>query len=112
MKLGVVGLGVVGRATYDGLGQLGHTMSYYDIAHTETSIDSVKHTDIVFICVPTPTDGNGNCDVTNVYRVVRLLNANDYRGIIAIKSTVIPGTTQHLIDQHPDLRIFRLCWIT
>lgn len=105
MKIGVIGLGVVGRAIYDGLGQLGHEMSHYDIADQSTSIDSVRHTDIVFVCVPTPTDGNGNCDVTNVYRVVRLLNASEYTGIIAIKSTVIPGTTQHLIDQYPDLKI-------
>lgn len=105
MKIGVVGLGVVGRAVYDGLGQLGHVMSYYDIADHSTSIDSVMHTDILFVCVPTPTDGNGNCDIKNVFSVVRLLNANEYSGIIAIKSTVIPGTTQHLIDQYPELKI-------
>lgn len=105
MKIGVVGLGVVGQAVYDGLGQLGHIMSYYDIADHSTSINSVIHTDILFVCVPTPTDGNGNCDIKNVFGVVRLLNANEYSGIVAIKSTVIPGTTQHLIDQYPELKI-------
>ena len=105
MNIGIIGLGVVGRATYDGLGQLGHTLSHYDIADKATSIDSVKHTDIVFVCVPTPTDGNGNCDLKSVYQTVRLLNAKEYSGIIAIKSTVLPGTTQHLIDQYPDLKI-------
>lgn len=105
MKIGVVGLGVVGRAVYDGLGQLGHVMSYYDIADQSTNINSVIHTDIIFVCVPTPTDGNGNCDIKNVFSVVRLLNASEYTGIVAIKSTVIPGTTQHLIDQYSELKI-------
>ena len=38
MKIGIVGLGVVGGAVRQGFQKLGHTVPYYDIAHEETSL--------------------------------------------------------------------------
>lgn len=105
MKIGVIGLGVVGKAVYNGLGQLGHELAHYDITDKSTSIESVSQTDIVFICVPTPTDVDGNCDVSNVCQTVELLDSIEYSGIVAIKSTVIPGTTDSLINQYQNLKI-------
>jgi UDPglucose 6-dehydrogenase len=104
MKIGIIGLGVVGSATHDGLLQIGNSMSYYDIAHKNTSMADVLDTDIVFVCVPTETI-NGQCDVTQIQKVVQQLNQADYVGIIAIKSTVLPGTTDTLINQYPKLKI-------
>jgi UDPglucose 6-dehydrogenase len=104
MKIGIIGLGVVGSATHDGLMQVGNSMTYYDIAHKETSMTDVFDTDIVFVCVPTDTI-DGQCNVTQVQKVVQQLDQVCYTGIIAIKSTVLPGTTEALINQYPNVKI-------
>jgi UDPglucose 6-dehydrogenase len=59
----------------------------------------------VFICVPTDQADNGDCDTAIVDRVVKELDEHDYAGLVSIKSTVIPGTTDRLQKQHPRLRI-------
>lgn len=104
MKIGIIGLGIVGNATKDGLRQIDHQVSHYDIKDN-TSIDNVLDTEIVFVCVPTNSDSAGNCNVSQVVNTIENLSSCNYKGIVAIKSTVIPGTTQNLINQHPTLSI-------
>lgn len=104
MKIGIIGMGVVGSATHDGLAQLGHDMYYYDIAHAHSKFTDIVDTHCVFICVPTPTV-DGVCDVSQVEDTVKKLVENRYHGIIAIKSTVIPGTTDKLLSQYGKTQI-------
>jgi UDPglucose 6-dehydrogenase len=54
-------------------------------------------TNIYFICVPTPSGVNGECDTSIVESVVEDLSKliNKY-SIIIVKSTVSPGTTRRL----------------
>jgi UDPglucose 6-dehydrogenase len=105
MKIGIIGLGVVGQAVYDGLNQIGHSLAYYDIAFSESKIENILNSEIVFICVPTPCNQDGGCDISNVVESVRKLEELNFKGLVAIKSTVIPGTTQKLIDAYPLLKI-------
>ena len=105
MKIGVIGKGNVGSAVYEGFKQLGRHVSYYDKKDSETSISSVVDTDITFICVPTNSDADGSCDTSIVAQAVDELASAGYQRIVAIKSTVIPGTTEQLIGTYPDLRI-------
>jgi UDPglucose 6-dehydrogenase len=104
MKIGIVGKGVVGSACGNGFTLLGHNVIYHD-PKLNTCIDDLIETDIIFICVPTPEDHSGQCDTSLVYQSVGLLKKIKYPGIIAIKSTVAPGTTQELIDQYSDKNI-------
>ena len=55
MRIGIVGLGVVGSACKFGFELIGHTVSYHD-TKDGTSINDIKETDICFICVPTPSN--------------------------------------------------------
>lgn len=105
MKIGVIGRGVVGNAVYEGLNHIGHTMKFFDIAYPDTSLDDVLDTECVFVCVPTDQTENGDCDTSIVEQVVNDLAEANYVGLIAIKSTVIPGTIDNLIDHHDDIRI-------
>jgi len=105
MKIGIIGKGTVGSAVYDGLRQIGHTLMSYDIRDQSGSMDSVLHTEIVFVCVPTDSLADGSCDTSQVALVVQELNDLRYQGIVAIKSTVLPGTTQGLMDRYPDLTL-------
>ena len=106
MNIGIIGHGVVGFAVASGLKELGHNISVYDIKYDGSSINNVSHAEICFICVPTPpAENSGECDSSIVRKVVSELNDIDYRGLIAIKSTIIPGTTENLKREYPNLNI-------
>jgi len=100
MIVGVIGLGIVGHATSFGFKKLGHKVLEHDIKFN-TRISDVLHSEIAFICVPTPSHESGRCDTSIVESVVQELIDLKYKGIIAIRSTVIPGTTQRLQKQYP-----------
>jgi UDPglucose 6-dehydrogenase len=95
MKIGIIGLGVVGKACKFGFELIGHDVSVHDTA-LNTKIEDVRDSEIVFICVPTPSTESGSCDISIVEGVVKELSEMGYGGLIAIKSTVEPGTTDLL----------------
>lgn len=105
MKIGLLGRGTVGKAVYEGLEYLGHEMSFFDPAYEGSRIEDVLGTDCVFICVPTDQSPNGDCDTGIVDRVVAELAQANYKGLVSIKSTVIPGTTDRLQKKYPGLRM-------
>lgn len=102
--IGIIGRGIVGDAVYAGLRAIGHDICSHDLRH-DTNIRDVLQSEIVFICVPTDAMDDGSCDISIVKSVINELDQLDYKGIIAIKSTVVPGTTQGLIDQYPNRTI-------
>ena len=59
-----------------------------------------------FICVPTPSDSEGNCDISLVERVIKDLNhIIKKRSVIIIKSTVKPGTTRILAENYNNKKV-------
>ena len=73
-----------------------------------TSIRAVVDADIAFVCVGTPSEKNGNLDLQQLRRVVKqiaaTLSERTKPFVLAIRSTVFPGTCEEtvipLID-HP-----------
>lgn len=105
MKVGVIGKGFVGTAVYEGLGQIDNDMSFHDPKHG-TKLEDIRHTDVVFVCVPTDMNEDGTCDTSIVEQVLTDLYVDiSYEGVVAIKSTVIPGTTEAFQSQFPYLSI-------
>lgn len=104
-KIGLLGKGTVGTAVYEGLLSLGHDVRFYDPAYAESKFEDVLSTECVFICVPTDQDANGDCNVTIVNAVVKQLSECNYKGLVAIKSTVVPGTSVRLQETYPNLRM-------
>ena len=107
MKIGVIGLGVVGGAIKIGFERLGHEVTCHDIK-LNTTIDTVIDSEIVFLCVPTPQGDDGSCDTSIISSVLTELSNKSYTGIVAIKSTVECGFTQTAIDQYQNLT---LCFV-
>lgn len=103
MKIGIIGLGIVGSAIKGGFEYLEHEVKVHDII-LETSIEDILDTEICYICVPTNSDEDGKCDISIVESVVSDLSKLNYDGVVGIKSTVEPGTNQKLIDKY-NLRI-------
>lgn len=98
MIIGIIGFGVVGSAIDFCFKKLGHKTVIHDIK-LNTDIYNMRRADIVYICVPTKSMDDGSCDVTIVWECIKQLDSLRYDGVIAIKSTVSPGTTQKLIDE-------------
>jgi len=103
MRIGIVGQGYVGTAVRT-VFKKHYDVSTYDInkelSTCETLHELVNTTDIVFVCVPTPMNPDGSCNLDIVNSVVRDINKTVNAGqdgkIVAIKSTVPPGTTDRL----------------
>jgi len=75
---------------------------------TTDSIHAVNESDISFVCVGTPGKSNGSLDLTHVKRVcqqigVALESAKRFH-IVALRSTLLPGTTQELLV--PQLEVY------
>lgn len=105
MKIGIVGLGVVGQAIQHGFTRIGHDVVAHDVKLEGTSLQGVHATELIFVCVPTPPTVNGACDVSVVKEVIGELARMLYPGLVVIKSTVEPGTTDWLSRSYPSLRL-------
>jgi UDPglucose 6-dehydrogenase len=102
-RLGVIGLGNVGNA-------LRHTLSfYYDTVGYDIRKDfpweAILETDVVFVCVPTPSGLDGRLDCDSVREVLGRLAANEYRGLVAVRSTVRVGFMGEATRTFPGLRL-------
>ena len=100
--IGIAGYGKVGKAMADFF-KTHYQVKVYDPLYkdsklkTETlqfvkSLKDLDDCDLLTICVPTPMLDSGDCDISEVEKVVRATKCP----LILIKSTVTPGTTKHL----------------
>lgn len=107
MKIGIVGLGFVGSALYKSFKLKNIDVVSYDkykkyIDNFEVLID----TDIVFLALPTPFSYEKNeYNKSAIYEVCELLEKNNYIGLVVIKSTIEPETTNKLSEIYKTLRI-------
>ena len=97
MKIGIVGLGIVGEACKFGFEKQGHTVLVHD-KKLKTSIISLLDCPIIYICVPTPKNEDGSCDTSIVKDVLEDLIGISFMGCVVIKSTVPPGTCNKIIS--------------
>ena len=95
MKIGVVGVGTVGAAVADGFESLGYEVLRFD---PNKGYNAHFTADIIFICV------NDTGDTKNVTGAVRDWSAA--ADVIAVKTTVPPGTTDKLVKQYGDHIIY------
>ena len=102
VQIGFIGQGWIGKHYADDFeNRLYEVVRYALEAPYAENKDKVRQCDIVFIAVPTPTTVDGfNCDA------VRSSLENLKAGATAvIKSTMLPGTTEALQEQFPDLLV-------
>src|SRR3989442_11750232 len=113
LKIGIIGAGVVGKATGIGLEAKGHTVTFVDnnpslLDELKTSghevhnsiSDIARLSDIVMVSVPTPTV-SGHTDLHAVLAVIEevglgLANSLGYK-LVVLRSTVPPRTTRRQV---------------
>ena len=95
MRIAVVGYGFVGKAVEHGFTYKDNKLQLID-PNLGTDVDDVDpDTDASFVCVPTPFGEDGSIDASTVISVVTKL-ALITKGLIIIKSTVIPSIVKQL----------------
>ena len=100
MKLGFIGQGWIGKNLADHFGERGFDIVRYakEPAY-EMNKDAIGKCDIVFIAVPTPSTPQGFDD-----RILRAVLPLVGKGkTVVIKSTILPGTTDKLAGDYPDI---------
>jgi UDPglucose 6-dehydrogenase len=117
MRVGIIGAGVVGKATGIGLGMRGHESIFYDIEEkvrkklreeghrvVDSNKELVYQSDVLMICVPTPS-ANGRLDTSHVWTVAKEIKPHLDSQVVVLRSTVIPGTTRALSSTIPGERL-------
>ncbi len=110
IKVSVIGLGFVGNSIYQSLemkGMIkGKNLFGYDKYKNGGigTFEECLNTEIAFLALPTQYDYDlGEYDKSAIYTICDLLEKNNYKGTIVIKSTVEPETTNKLSDKYPEL---------
>ena len=91
-KLGIIGKGFVGSAVSDGFSNVKQYVVDPRISEDNTIDKLVSEFDppLTFVCVPTPPNDDGSVNVEIVSEVLQELDDNEYKGIVVVKSTIIP----------------------
>lgn len=95
MKVGVIGLGHVGQAMAELLAPHADLVTYDPQHHASYPVDELTDADFAVVCVGTPADVDGRCDLSHVNEAVQRVPADR----ILVKSTIVPGTTDDLIER-------------
>ena len=108
MKIGIVGQGYVGTAVKT-IFEKYYETNTYDLnnnCNCKTINELTTKSNIIFVCVPTPMKKDGSCDTSIVEEVVKEINLfSTNNTIIAIKSTIPPGTTNLLNRKYNNVTI-------
>jgi UDPglucose 6-dehydrogenase len=101
MLLGIIGNGFVGSATQILKSDTINTC-VYDIDPNRcnpvgTTLEDIVKCDIIFICVPTPMNEDGSCNLSIIENVIsNLKSLCDFNEkLIVLRSTVTPGTADN-----------------
>ena len=107
MKIGIVVQGFVGTAVREGF------KNYFDVETFDIIKDSTCNSllelsnlsDVIFVCLPTPMEINGDCHLDIVENTLLGLDVIEKCKTIVVKSTIPPGTTRKWNKKFKNLQI-------
>lgn len=108
MNIGIIGQGFVGNAIYQKLKKYYKVFTYdlNDKLCNSTFDETVSRCKIVFVCLPTPMNQNGSCNLDIIEDVLSQINEyTDTERIVVIKSTIIPGSTDNFNGKYKNIDI-------
>ena len=107
MNIGIIGQGFVGNAVFQKFKNYYNTLTYdKDLNKCNSTFEkTVLNSEIIFVCLPTPMNKNGSCDITIVESVLNDIDNFKLKKIIILKSTIPPRTTSYFNDKFKNLSI-------
>ena len=106
MCVSIMGLGFVGSAMKQSFEEKGCDVLGYDKYKISDKFVDCLQNNIIFLALPTIYDESKHeYDKSCIIEVCTDLTANDYNGLIVIKSTVEPTTTKELSNMFPHLKL-------
>jgi UDPglucose 6-dehydrogenase len=98
-SVGVIGNGVLGQAMIRGLVEHVDEVRAYDVIPERKThaLHDVMDCDLVFVCLPTPPAENGDCDTTEIDKLLAWIIGNRQgrsQPMLVIRSTVNVGFTR------------------
>ena len=101
--IGIIGLGFVGGAILKSFQIKGINVEGYDKYKNGGigNFENMYQKDFLFLCLPTPYNNlNNKYDLSSIEDTCKLLKNHKFQGIIIIKSTVEPETTNLLSEKY------------
>lgn len=102
MKIGVIGIGVVGAAVLKAFSTKFDVIGYDivgEYAKEENFAQMVQDCPLIFVCVPSLTI-DGKQDQTPVVHTYARLQEAGFKGVVCLKSTVLPGTSECMSETY------------
>jgi len=97
MKIIIAGYGFVGKAVGEGI-KHAHEIHIVDPKYTTAEIEHFPYADGIIICVGTPSNSTGDCDVNQIYQVMDKVPVHIP---VLIKSTVPPDYLERILKNYP-----------
>mgnify|MGYP003966919115 CR=1 FL=1 len=104
MIIGILGCGTVGTANKKVFKKFDFAVRVHDIKF-KTEINNLLACDLIVVCLPTPTMHDGTCDTRLIVKYLQYLHKEKYKGIVLIRSTVLPGVTHEMQKKFKGLEI-------
>ena len=98
LTLGFLGCGAIGQAISDIHEDLEQKVVRHDLC-LNSKLEDLLETDIVFVCLPTPSNEDGSCNLSIIHEELLRLDELGFNKTVVMKSTVPPGTGQQLGNQ-------------
>ncbi len=107
-NIGICGIGFVGNAVMNCLSKVKdpfHIVAYDKYKKLNT-FDLLLESDLCFICLPTLYNAlTKSYDMSEIDLTLKQFSEKHYRGILLLKSTVLPEYCQKMNDVYPHLRL-------
>ncbi len=110
MRIGIIGQGFVGNAIYQKFSKYYDVLTYdLDESKSNSTKDKVLNQEIVFMCLPTPMNKDGSCNVDIIERELEnidlIADNQEILKTVVVKSTIPPGTTDKWNKKYESLDI-------
>ena len=108
--IGIIGQGFVGNAIYQKFKNYFDVHTYdLDESKSNDTKENVIHQQYLFLCLPTPMNTDGSCNVDIIERELENIDliADNHEVVktVVIKSTISPGTTEKWNKKYEALNI-------
>jgi len=105
-KVGVIGQGFVGNALFQKFKNYFEIYTYdLNPKLSNSNMNFIyENCSVIFICLPTPMNHDGSCNLSLVESEIEKIN-NNSKSIVVVKSSVIPGTIKDLNNKYKNIQI-------